>query len=103
VAEVRFTRQLERDLTNIGDVIAQDNRAAAAEFIEAIRRHCYLLAATPLMGRARPDIGQEVRSFPHHPYVVYYRFRAAIDRAEVLRVWHGRGRPPTASDLGLDE
>ena len=103
MAEVRFTVQVSRDLTTIGDTIAQDNRPAAAEFVEAIRRHCYLLASVPLMGRARPDLGVDVRSFPHGRYVVFYRFRSAIDRVDVLRVWHGRRRAPARSDLGIDE
>jgi toxin ParE1/3/4 len=73
-------------LIRIGDTIAQDNRVAAAEFVEAIRKHCYLLASVPLMGRARPAIGAAVRSFPHGPYIVFYRFRSEIDRVEVLRI-----------------
>ena len=103
MTEVRFAVQVSRDLTRIGDSIAQDNPAAAAEFIDAIRKHCYLLASVPLMGRPRPDIGADIRSFPHGPYVVFYRFRSAIDRVEVLRVWHGRRRPPALSDLGIGE
>jgi toxin ParE1/3/4 len=102
VVEVRFTVQVGHDLTRIGDTIAKDNRAAAAAFIESIRRHCYLLASVPLMGRARPDMGQDIRSFPHGRYIVFYRFRSAIDRVEVLRVWHGRRLPPTRSDLGIE-
>ena len=101
--EVRFAVQVSRDLIRIGDTIAQDNRAAAAEFVESIRKHCRLLASVPLMGRARPDLGADVRSFPHGPYVVFYRFRSAMDRVEVLRVWHGSRRPPTVSDLGIGE
>jgi toxin ParE1/3/4 len=103
VAEVRFATRVERDLTRIGDIIAEDNRTAAAKFIEGIRRHCYLLAKLPLMGRARPDLGHEIRSFPHRPYIVFYRFRAALDRVEILRVWHGRRRSPSPIDLGTNE
>jgi toxin ParE1/3/4 len=103
VAEVRFTVQVSRDLIKIGDTIAQDNPAAAVEFIDAIRKHCYLLASVPLMGRPRPDMGAAVRSFPHGPYVVFYRFRSELDRVEVLRIWHGRRRAPTPSDLGIRE
>ena len=103
MAEVRFALQVSRDLIRIGDTIAQDNRAAAAEFVEAIRKHCYLLASVPLMGRARPAMGAGVRSFPHGPYIVFYRFRSEIDRVEVLRIWHGRRRAPTLSDLSIGE
>lgn len=97
--EVSYTVQVERDLTEIGDIIARDNPSAAAAFIEAIRYHCSLLATLPLMGRARRDIDSAVRSFPHGRYIVFYRYRAELDRVEILRVWHGRRRMPTAADL----
>jgi len=50
VVEVRFTDRVERDLTNIGDRIAEDNPAAASAFIAEIRRHCALLDTSPRMG-----------------------------------------------------
>ena len=103
VAEVRFTDRFERDLEEIGDFIALDKPRAAAKFIEAIRSHCSLLAAAPLIGQARPDIASAIRSFPHRRYHVLYRYLADLDRVEILRVWHGRRHPPTRSDLGLSE
>jgi plasmid stabilization system protein ParE len=103
VAELVFTSQVERDLTDIGDYIAQDNHRAAAEFVEAIRQHCSLLASSPFIGRSRPDIHPDVRAFPHGSYLVIYRYRAELDRAEVLRVWHGRRRLPSARDLRIPE
>ena len=51
------------------------------------------------MGRPRPDVGSNVRSFAHGAYVVYYRCTVTRDRVEVLRVWHARHRTPRAADL----
>lgn len=31
-----------------------------------------LLALQPMMGRRRPEIGLDVRSFPHGDYLVFY-------------------------------
>ena len=73
MAEVRFTDRFERDLEEIGDFIALDKPRAAAQFIEAIRSHCSLLAAAPLIGQARPDIASAIRSFPHRRYHVLHR------------------------------
>jgi toxin ParE1/3/4 len=103
VSELRFTDRFDRDLEEIGDFIALDKPRAAAQFIEAIRRHCSLLAAAPLIGQARPDIAPAIRSFPYRRYHVFYRYRADLDQVEILRVWHGRRRLPSRSDLGVFE
>jgi toxin ParE1/3/4 len=103
VAEVRFLARVERDLAEIGDYIALDNPRAAIAFVEAIRRHCNLLASSPFIGRSRPDIHPAVRAFTHGRYLVFYRLLAAQDRVEILRVWHGRRRPPTRAALGMHD
>jgi toxin ParE1/3/4 len=46
------------------------------------------LAETPLMGRLRDEIGPGIRSFPLHPYVVYYR--VAEHDVRILRIIHQR-------------
>jgi toxin ParE1/3/4 len=102
VADVVYTGAVEGDLTDIGDMIAADDPGAAVAFIDAIRQHCSLLAVAPLMGRSRPDIGPSVHSFPHRSYIVFYRYRAEIDQAQILRVWHGRRRHPSLADLGIE-
>ena len=101
MAELRYAASVERDLLEIGDYIALDDLRAAVKFVEAIRQHCSLLASSPLVGRARPDIHEAVRSFPHGAYIVFYRYDRDQDQAEVLRIWHGRRRPPTKASLGI--
>jgi plasmid stabilization system protein ParE len=51
------------------------------------------------MGRQRADIDPDIRSFPHGPYVVFYRRRPDHGGIEILHIRHGRRRPPTAADL----
>jgi toxin ParE1/3/4 len=103
VAEIVWTAAVERDLIEIGDMIAADNPRLAVDFVEDVRRHCLLLASTPLMGRPRPDLGSDLHSFPHRRYVVFYRYLEKLDRVEILRIWHGRRRTPGSADLGVSE
>lgn len=70
--------------------IACDNQDAADRFIEEIDEKLRLLAASPSLGRARPDIGQGVRYFPVGNYLIFYA--AAPDGINVLRILHGARR-----------
>ena len=49
-----------------------------------------LLAASPRLGPARPDIAEELRLFPVKRYVILYR--VLPDGIEVVRVVHGMRR-----------
>ncbi len=44
---VRFTRQAELDLEDIGDTIAAENPSVALRFIRETREHCKWIAALP--------------------------------------------------------
>ena len=94
-----FSKRADRDLQEIGDYIAQDSPLVARNFVRELREHCRLLRTIPMMGRARPDAGEDMRSFTHRSYMIYYRYHAALDRAEIVRIWHGRRLPPTPADL----
>jgi toxin ParE1/3/4 len=45
-----------------------------------------MLALHPLMGRARPELRPDMRSFSHGAYLILYR--AIEDGAEIVRVVH---------------
>lgn len=54
-----------------------------------IRGRFEMLAETPgLIGQARPELGEEVRSFPVPPHVVFFRYGNA--EVQVIRVLHER-------------
>ena len=75
------------DLENIEEYIAQDDIDQALSFIERLFETMSLLATQPGMGRARPELRANVRSFPVGQYVVFYEpTPGAID---VLRVLSG--------------
>ena len=83
---VTLTPSAKRDLVQIWIYIAEDNMDAADRTDERIRELCTKLAATPAIGRLRPDLGVDIRAFGTGNYVVYYLpTRRGI---KVLRVAH---------------
>jgi len=87
MAQVFQTPQAELDLLEIWLFIAEDNESAADGLIRKIGERCQELAEDPLMGRARSELGNSVRSWPISNYLVFYRPRP--DGIDLLRVLHG--------------
>ena len=86
----RLTPQAEADLIDIGDYIASDNPKAAIGFIAEIEKACALLGGEPLLGRARPEIRPDARSWAVGKYLILYRQRQRS--VEIIRVVHGARR-----------
>lgn len=74
------------DILDIWDHIADDNMAAADRWIDALDAAFSRLATRPMMGRARPEIAPDLRSFPFRRYVIYYV--PLSDGIDVVRVLH---------------
>jgi toxin ParE1/3/4 len=83
------------DVTAIWAFIADDNARAADALIDRIDKTTDMLADTPLAGRARPELGLELRSFPVGSYVIFYV--PVPDGIEIVRVMNGR------QDIGADD
>ena len=82
-----FTERAQADLLEAWLYIAEDNPAAADKVLDTLEQEAKLLFLQPLMGRARPELGSAVRSWPSAtPYVLFYE----VDESEltVLRVLH---------------
>lgn len=82
-----FTDRARADLLEAWLYIAEDNLSAADRVLETIDREAKALLNQPLMGRSRPELGGQMRSWPTStPYILYYE----IDGAEltILRVLH---------------
>ena len=91
--EARFTPTARLDLLEAWIHIADNSLSAADRVIDSITAAATLLATQPMMGRARPELGKDVRSIPTDtPYILFYR--SDSDRVTVLRVIHH------ARDLG---
>ncbi len=88
MAWLDFTASAEADLESIGDYIAQDSPLAAIRLVMDIRDQCRKIAATPGLGRARPELGVDLRSLAVAPYVISYRCDEP-DRITVIRIVHG--------------
>ena len=82
-----FSELAEGDLCEIWLTIAEDQVRNADQFIEALRQVAQGLAEQPLMGRARPELGKNRRSFPHGDYAVIYR--PSDGGADIARIVHG--------------
>lgn len=57
--------------------------------VSRIRGKCEMLAETPgEIGRSRPELGTEVRSFPVAPHVLFFRYGESA--VEIVRILHER-------------
>lgn len=82
-----FLPAARAELIEIGEYIRTDSPVAAGRFIEKIEEACWRYAAMPGMGRSRPELGTNVRSFALGNYVIFYR--PTPDGIDVLHVIHG--------------
>jgi len=97
----RYTAAAISDLSQIWDHHAERASLRIAEAVvqridDLIRN---VLAQHPLSGRPRPELSNDVRSFPTAPYVVFYLAERRCLR--ILRILHGHRdvRPPLVSLL----
>lgn len=87
MSQALFAQSAETDLLEAWVFIAEENIDAADGVIDAIEKEAQTLALQPLMGRARPDLAQEVRSWPTSTrYILFYV--PTDEGITVLRVLH---------------
>ena len=74
MARVLREDSAEQDLLEIGRFIATRSGSVdvALRFLDEIGQKCRSYAHQPLMGDARPDLGENIRMFPVGNYVVIY-------------------------------
>lgn len=80
--------EAETDLREIRTHIASDNAERAHRVILRLLDRCRILNRTPYAGRARPDLGEGLRSLVERPYLILYRL-AADETAEIVAFVHG--------------
>jgi plasmid stabilization system protein ParE len=87
MARVLFTKSAQTDLLEAWLYIAQENLQAADRMLDDIDAQASTLSRQPLMGRARPELGEGVRAWPTStPYILFYL--ADDQGVTVLRVLH---------------
>jgi len=75
------------DLAEIWAYIADDSPARADAFADLLAAKFETLARRPGMGRRRPELAPDIRSFAVGRYVIFY---LPLSRGiEVVRVLHG--------------
>ncbi len=71
-----FTERARADLLEAWLYIAEDNLSAADRILETIDQEAKALLNQPLMGRSRPELGSQMRSWPTStPYILFYEVR----------------------------
>lgn len=72
-ATYRLTSDAQSDLIGIRQfTVKQWGLAQSRKYLSELRQTIRLLAESPSIGAARPDVGPEVLSFPHVSHVIYY-------------------------------
>ena len=77
------------DLREIRDHIAKDRPEAARRVLMRLRAMARPLADAPAIGRLRPELGADIRSFVADRYVLFYRPLNRSVGIELVRVLHG--------------
>ena len=78
------------DFTSILDYITRQsgNLAIGRAFVDRLRIQCEKLASLPgTLGRSRPELRPDIRSFAFKGYVIFFRYQG--DRFEVVNVLEG--------------
>src|SRR5438045_3622133 len=80
--------QADLDLDSVWDFIAAANVSAADSLLDRIGRSLQMLADNPKPGRAKPELGQQMRSLAVGNDVIFYI--AEPSGVDVVRVRNGR-------------
>lgn len=87
MATVSFAQSAQTDLLEAWLYIAEENVNAADRVLDTIAKEATVLAMQPLMGRARRDLAEDIRSWPTSTsYNLFYI--AEADGITVVRVLH---------------
>ena len=94
---IRFSAEANLDIEEIVNYIFELNPVAASRFLDKLDEALELLAEHPLIGRLRPRLGKDLRSFAVGNYLIFYA--VASDGIDVARViYGGRNLPEVFSD-----
>jgi toxin ParE1/3/4 len=86
VARYLVSPLAEQDIESIGDYIALDNPHRALTFIAELRSQCARIATSPKAFRARPELGENIRSCAYGNYVIFFQ---DVQTVCIARVLHG--------------
>lgn len=86
----RLSAPAEGDLAKIWTYVVKesDSLEIADRLIDSIAQTIGLIGRNPHVGRSRPELRPNLRSFPVGSYVIFYR--TSEGEVLILRVLHGR-------------
>ena len=87
---LRVLPSAQADLLDILDYVARQSGSVAIgrRFVAALRAQCRHLAGLPgTLGRPRPELRSEIRSFPFRGYVIFFRYINEV--FEVVNILEG--------------
>jgi toxin ParE1/3/4 len=90
VYKLVYLNSARRDILSILDYTTCETGSLmiAQKLTNAIRDKCKKLASlSGTLGRARPELLPEIRSFPFKSYVIFFRYCA--NTLEIVNVMHG--------------
>jgi len=89
----RFSSDANFGIAKICFDLLEVSPLAADRFLDALEATCELLEQHPLIGRSRPELGEDLRSFPVGNYLIFYV--PASDGIAIARVIYGGRDLPT--------
>jgi toxin ParE1/3/4 len=90
VRRLRLSRAARDSLAGIAGYIASASasRELAEAFVSRLRAQCERLAALPgTIGRPRPELGDDLRSFPFRGFVIVFRYQTTT--LDIVDILHG--------------
>lgn len=88
----RLTLGAQSDLIEIRRYSLQEwGVVQSQKYLSELRKVIALVAESPALGKARPEVGTNVFSFPHHSHVIYYMIHD--QQVVVFGVLHKRTVP----------
>ena len=85
-----YLSSARQDFRDILRYLAKESgdRATARAFVNRLQQQCGKLASLPgTLGRARPELRSDIRSFAFRGYVIFFRYQA--ETFEVVKVLEG--------------
>jgi toxin ParE1/3/4 len=87
---LRVLPSAKADLVEILDYVTRKSGSVATgrRFVAALRAQCRHLAELPgILGRRRPELRPDIRSFPFRNYVIFFRY--VDEDFEVVNILEG--------------
>jgi toxin ParE1/3/4 len=90
VRQLVYLASARRDFTDILEYITRESGhlSVGRGFVDVLREQCRKLASLPgTLGRSRPELRSDIRSFPFKGYVIFFRY--VEETFEVVNVLEG--------------